>query len=290
MTHVIRCWLILLAVTGTAAAAGSEVADAAMKQNRDAVRLLLQRKADVNAPQVDGTTALHWAVRADDLEMADSLVRAGAKVTVANRQGVTPLQLAALNGSAQMLDKLIKAGADPNTPLTQFKDTALMMAARTGKADALKVLLESGARVNDKETWGGTTALMWAASERHPAAVKLLLEHGADANARTNFVGPANGRGFEGRTPVAAQAGQKVEEFASGWMTPLMFAAREGDVDSTQALLDGAADVNATAGDGKNALSLAIFNGNYAVASLLIDRKADVNNTDMQRFTPLFWA
>ena len=290
MTHVIRCWLILLAVTGTAAAAGSEVADAAMKQNRDAVRLLLQRKADVNAPQVDGTTALHWAVRADDLEMADSLVRAGAKVAVANRQGVTPLQLAALNGSAQMLDKLIKAGADPNTPLTQFKDTALMMAARTGKADALQVLLESGARVNDKETWGGTTALMWAASERHPAAVKLLLEHGADANARTNFVGPANGRGFEGRTPVAAQAGQKVEEFASGWMTPLMFAAREGDVDSTQALLDGAADVNATAGDGKNALSLAIFNGNYAVASLLIDRKADVNNTDMQRFTPLFWA
>ena len=290
MTHVIRCWFLVLAVTGTAAAAGSEVADAAMKQNREAVRLLLQRKADVNAPQVDGTTALHWAVRADDLEMADSLIRAGARVTVANRQGVTPLQLAALNGSAPMLDKLIKAGADPNAPLTQFKDTALMMAARTGKADALKVLLESGARVNDRETWGGTTALMWAASERHPAAIKLLLEHGADVDARTNFVGPANGRGFEGRTPVAAQAGQKVEEFASGWMTPLMFAAREGDVDSTQALLDGAADVNATAGDGKNALSLAIFNGNYAVASLLIDRKADVNNTDMQRFTPLFWA
>jgi ankyrin repeat protein len=73
-------------------------------------------------------------------------------------------------------------------------------------------------------------------------------------------------------------------------MTPLMFAAREGDLDSAQTLLDGGADVNATAGDGKNALSLAIFNGNYAVASLLIDRKADVNNTDTQRFTPLFWA
>ena len=118
-------------------------------------------------PQVDGTTALHWAVRADDVEMADLLIRAGARVTAANREGVTPLQLAALNGSAQMLDKLIKAGADPNAPLTQFKDTALMMAARTGKTDGLKVLLESGARVNDKETWGGTTALMWAASERH---------------------------------------------------------------------------------------------------------------------------
>jgi ankyrin repeat protein len=81
-----------------------------------------------------------------------------------------------------------------------------------------------------------------------------------------------------------------VEEFASGWMTPLMFAAREGDLESARALLDAGADVNATAGDGKNALSLAIFNGNYDLASELIDRKADVNNTDTQRFTPLFWA
>jgi ankyrin repeat protein len=282
--------MLVLAAAGSAAAAGSEVADAAMKQNRDAVRLLLQRKADVNAPQVDGTTALHWAVRSDDIEMADLLIRAGAQLTKANRQGVTPLQLAALNGSAQMLDKLIKAGADPNAPLTQYKDTALMLAARTGRSDAVKVLLESGAKVNEKETWGGTTALMWAASEQHPAAVKLLLEHGADANARSNFVGPANGRGFEGRTPMASQSGQKIEEFASGWMTPLMFAAREGDLESARALLDAGADVNATAGDGKNALSLAIFNGNYDLASELIDRKADVNNTDTQRFTPLFWA
>ena len=290
MRRVLGCCLLLLGTASLAAAAGSEVADAAMKQNRDAVRSLLQRKANVNAPQVDGTTALHWAVRVDDLEMADMLIRAGATVTAANRQGVTPLQLAALNGSAPMLDRLIKAGVDPNAALTQSKDTALMMAARTGKIDALKVLIETGAQVNAKETWGGTTPLMWAVSEGHPDAVKLLIEHGADVNARSNFVAAANGRGFEGRTPVAAEGDRSVEEFASGWMTPLMFAAREGDVDSARYLLDGGADVNAVAGDGKNALSLAIFNGNYDLASFLVDRKADVNNTDTQRFTPLFWA
>ena len=290
LVSYIGCWVVMLAAASTAAAAGSEVADAAMKQNRDAVRAMLARKADVNVAQVDGTTALHWAVRFDDTEMADLLIRAGAKVTAATRQGVTPLQLAALNGSAQMLDKLVKAGADVNAPLTQFKDTALMLAARTGKSDALKVLLESGARVNEKETWGGTSALMWAVSERHAEAAKLLVEHGADVNARSNFVAPANGRGFEGRTPVAAPTGQKIEEFASGWMTPLMFAAREGDLDSARTLLDAGADVNAIAGDGKNALSLAIFNGNYDLASFLIDRKVDVNNVDTQRFTPLFWA
>ena len=290
MRRVLGCCLLVLATSMPAAAAGSEAADAAMKQNRQALRTLIQRKVDVNAPQVDGTTALHWAVRLDDTEMVDLLIGAGARVSAANRQGVTPLQLAALNGSAVMLDKLLKAGADPNARLTRFGDTAIMMAARTGKTDALRVLVESGARVNDKESWGGTTALMWATAERHPDAVKLLIEAGADVNARSNFVAAANGRGFEGRTPMAAAADRSVEEFASGWMTPLMFAAREGDVESAGYLLDAGADVNAIAGDGKNALSLAIFNGNYDIASFLIDRKVDVNNVDTQRFTPLFWA
>jgi ankyrin repeat protein len=273
-----------------AAAAASEVADAVMKGNRAAVRALLARKADVNAPQVDGTTALHWAVRVDDLETADLLLRAGARVAAANREGVTPMRLAAMNGSVQMIRRLLIAGADPNAKLTQFGDTALMMAARTGKADAIGSLLESGARINDKETWGGTTALMWAVAERHPAAVKVLIGAGADVNARSSFVPAANGRGFEGRTPVAAEGDRAVEEFASGLLTPLMFAAREGDIESARLLLDAGADVNAIAGDGKDALGLAVFNGNYEMASFLIDRKSAVNQADTQGFTPLFWA
>src|ERR1700682_1167374 len=261
-----------------------------MKRNREAVRSLLQRKADGNAPQIDGTTALHWAVRLDDLESAELLIRAGANVAAATRAGATQMQLAALNGNAAMVDKLIKAGADSNVPLTQSGDTALMMASRTGKTDAIKVLLDGGAKVNTKEPGGGTPALMWAVAERHPAAVKVLIDHGADVNARSNFVPAANGRGFEGRTPVAPQPGQAAEEFASGWLTPLMFAAREGDAESARLLVAAGADVNAPASDGKYALGLAIFNGNYELASFLIDNKAQVNKADTQGFTPLFWA
>jgi ankyrin repeat protein len=271
-------------------AATSELADAAMARNALTVRSLLQKKADVNAPQVDGTTALHWAVRYDDLDTADLLIRSGARVSTANREGVTPLQLAAMNGSASMIDKLLKAGADANAALTPSGDTALMMAARTGTPEAITVLLEAGANVNAKESWGGTTALMWAASEQHAAAVKLLLDQGADVNARSNFVAAANGRGFEGRTPAVPKAEQKVEEFASGWLTPLMFAAREGDLESARLLVNAGANVNAIAGDGKDALGLAIFNGNYDFASFLIDSKSDVNHADTQGFTPLFWA
>jgi len=290
MRRVIGCCLIGLLAAVKAGAATSEVADAAMKGNRDAVRTLLQRKADVSAPQIDGTTALHWAVRVDDLDMADMLIRAGAKVSAPTREGVTPLQLAAMNGNAAMLLMLIKAGADPNAPLTESADTALMMASRTGKTDAISVLLETGAQVNAKETWGGTTALMWAVAERHPGAVKVLIDHGADVKARSNFVAPANGRGFEGRTPTAPKAGQGVEEFASGSLTPLMLAAREGDTESTRLLVAAGADVNAIAADGKDALGLAIFNGNYDTASFLVDNKSNVNQADTQGFTPLFWA
>jgi ankyrin repeat protein len=286
---VFLCALSVLS-GGELYAATSEVADAVQRRDVATTRALLQKKADVNTPQNDGTTALLWAVRYDDLGTVDALIHAGAKVSAANRDGATPLQMAALNGSAAMIEKLVKAGADPNVLLTPSGDTALMMAARTGKTAALSVLLESGANINAKESWGGTTPLMWAVSERHPDAAKVLIEHGADVHARSNFVAPANGRGFEGRTPVKDDGKQKVEEFASGWLTPLMFAAREGDLASAKLLVAAGADVNAIAGDGKDALGLAIFNGNYDLASFLIDSKSGVNKADTQGFTPLFWA
>ena len=74
-----------LPLAGFAGAAVSDVADAAMKKDITAVRSLLQRKADVNAAQVDGATALHWAVRQDNLEMADLLIRAGVSMLARGR-------------------------------------------------------------------------------------------------------------------------------------------------------------------------------------------------------------
>ncbi len=283
--------LSIALLCATAWAAGtSPVADAAMQGNKASVRTLIQRKANVNAPQADGATALHWAVRANDLDLADMLLRAGARVNAANAEGATPLLLAALNGNSAMIERLIQAGADPNAPLSETDDTALMMASRTGNTAAVKVLLDHGANVNAKETWGGTTALMWAVSEQHPDVVKMLVDKGADVNAKSNFVPSASGRGFEGTKPVAAKPDQPAEEFASGLLTPLMFAAREDDLAAAQILIQAGADVNAAGGDGKDALGLALFNGSYNVASLLIDSHANVNHADAQRFTPLFWA
>jgi ankyrin repeat protein len=283
------CWVIL-AMASPVQAETTELADAAMRGDRAAVRAALARDADVNGAQIDGTTALHWAVEHDDIELADLLIRAGASVTARTREGVTPLQLAAANGSAAIIDRLLKAGADPNVALTAAGDTPLMMAARTGKTDAIRVLLEAGAGVNAKEAWGGTTPLMWAVSEGHADAARVLIDAGADVDVRSHYVAAANGRGFEGRTPLADSTDAEAVEFASGWLTPLMFAAREGNLELARMLVRAGADVDAEAGDGKTALSIAIFNGNYEVASYLVDNTADVNRADAQRFTPLFWA
>ena len=268
----------------------SPIADAAQKGDREAVRAGVQKKENVNAPQPDGTTALHWAVELGDTEMADLLLRAGANASAANQAGARPMLVACVTGQTAMIEKLLNAGADPNLALSQTGDTALMLAARAGKVDAVQVLLDHGAQVNAKETWGGTTALMWAVSEKHPAVVKLLLEHGADVNVRSDFVPSASGRGFEGTTPIVPPPNQSIEEFASGWFTPLMFAAREDDLESARLLVAAGADVNAVSGDGKGALALAIFDGSYDVASFLVDSRANVNHADVQRFTPLFWA
>ena len=130
------------------------------------LQTLLKQKVDVNAPQPDGSTALHWAAQTDDLETADLLIGAGAQVGTANDYGITPLLLACQNGSAVMVEKLLKAGAKPNGAFPTG-ETALMIAARTGKPGAVQALLVQGADVNAKEPSLGQTALMWAAAQGH---------------------------------------------------------------------------------------------------------------------------
>jgi len=182
------CLLIVTVFAAGLSGAGSEVADAVMNRDQAALQSLLRRKADVNAPQRDGATALHWAVYHDDGEAADALLRAGAKPDVANRAGVTPLAMAALYGSAPLIDRLVKAGANVKAAGPNG-ETMLMYAARNGRPQAVKLLVEAGADVNAKERLRGTTALMWAVEQRHPEAVAILLAAGADHAAKSGGAG-----------------------------------------------------------------------------------------------------
>lgn len=264
--------------TGTFAASPPPLVEAA-KAGDTRTALALLREADVNAPQADGTTALHWASRNDDVELAAKLIEAGADPKARNRYGVTPLYLAAVNGSAPMIRVLLDAGADPNE-VANDGETVLMTAARTGAVDAARVLLERGAEVDAREAWHGQTALMWAAAQGHPEMIRLLVEHGADVNARSAHE--------VWERQVTAEPREKW--LPPGSMTPLLFAAREGCVDCIPLLVELGADVNAATPDGINGLISALINGHYDVAAALIEAGADVNHVDKTGRSALYAA
>ena len=420
--RVAACLVFLAVATAFVAGAGkSEIADAAQRGDRAAVQKLILQKVDVNAPQVDGATALHWAVYRQDLDLADMLIRAGANVKAVNRTNVAPIEMAALYGNAELLDRLIKAGADPKHRGPNG-ETMVMFAARNGNPAALKVLLEAGAEVNVRETIRGTTALMWAIEQKHPEAVKVLLAAGADVSAKSGGAGlPRNymanrvnlravqlaqdrrkraaaagisydeqltidqktgrevggqrglgqalgadgqpvgqqggrqggaaapaatapapsptqtpppaatppaapsptaepggrepgppGRGRAGggagtpaaqaRSGGAAQAAQDPDDddnevviaglvgSGGGGLTPLVFAAREGDIESARLLLDAGAQINQVTEYGWTPLLTAVNNRNYQLAKFLLEKGADPNIANKGGWTPLYLA
>jgi ankyrin repeat protein len=266
------------------AATPPEVADAAASNNREAIRALLVRHADVNAPQADGTTALHWAARWDDLEAADLLLHAGADPKTANRDGATPMFLATQNGNAAMVEKFLKAGVDPNSPVLSHGETALMMAARTGNATAVKVLLDRGANPNTKDDLRGTTAAMWAAEQGHAAVIQLLAERGADLSATSASLTPLGRRGLGFARPGGPPAPPK------GGLTALLFAVRQGEMECVKVLVTAHVDVNQPSIDGSSPLLVAVQNGSYDIAAFLIDHGADPNLANSKGWTPLYLA
>ena len=198
-----------------AVAQDQRLVEAVERQDRDAVRTLLAHAVDVNAPQPDGATALHWAAHWNDLGTATQLIRAGANVNAVNELGVTPLSLSALNASAGMADTLLRAGADPNAARPSG-ETVLMTGARTGNAELVLALVSAGADVRGSAHFQRQTPLMWAAAEGHAHVVQVLLEAGADVHARSKH-----------------------------GTTALLLAARHGTVDTARLLLGAGADVNA---------------------------------------------
>lgn len=237
-----------------------------------AARDLLGRGADVDAPEVDGTTALHWAVHRDDGEAADLLLRAGADVSAANRYGVAPIALACTNGSVAMVQRLLAAGADANRSQHEG-ETALMTASRTGRVEVVRLLLDHGAEVNAAEEWRGQTALMWAAAEGHAEVVRTLVDHGADVAVRSGAPGDP---GADPSPPAGgAGAGAPGAESPRPGFSALLFAARGGHLDAARILADAGADVDDTAPDGSSALIVAVHNRNYELAAWLLERGAD---------------
>jgi ankyrin repeat protein len=283
-------------LVGSSASADTRLADAAAKRDIGALKTLLAQKLDPNAPGTDGTPALHWAVRVDDLDMATLLLGAGADAKATNRHGLTPLTMATTNGSPTMMRMLLDAGADPNA-IDPANETMLMIAARVGVLESAKLLLQRGARADAKDTTYQQTALMVAVREGHTDIVRLLIEAGADVNTQTrqgqtpNWVLPNSVAGF-GHGVGIVRGGlppRGSRQPIPGALTPLLYASRDGRLETARVLLDAGADINKTDANGITPLISAIVNNRVDVARLLIEKGADIHAADWYGRTPL-WA
>jgi ankyrin repeat protein len=261
--------LIVLGISLAAPAVAAQrasLADAVERRDRAAIRTLLQSGVDINTPQVDGTTALHWAAYNDDAETVALLLKAKANVNAVNRYGVPALAPACTNGNAAIVKLLLDAGANPNTT-NNGGETVLMLAARSGNADVVKALLAHGAKIEARERHG-QTALMWAAAEGNTNVVRELIDAGADIKTTLD----------------------------SGF-SAFFLAVREGRIETVRAFLALGIDVNAplprpengprTAGGGSyikgvdrgtSPLLLAVQNGHFDLAVALLDAGANPND------------
>ncbi|MCH7978875.1 MAG: ankyrin repeat domain-containing protein [Acidobacteria bacterium] len=279
-------WVVSLLSVASLAAAGGDfrLAEAVQKGDKAAVRSLLQEGADVNEPLGDGATALAWAAHRDDLETAEMLIRAGADATAANDYGVTPLSLACTNRNSAMVEKLLEAGADPNAAQGSG-ETVLMTCARAGNLEAVKLLLaRDGVDVDAKETNRGQTALMWAVAAKHPEVARVLIEHGADVNARSRVLELFAAKRVDFYGDDVHYATSK------GGFSPLMFAARMGDVESARILLSAGANVNYATPEYGSVLVVASASAQEEVALLLLEKGAEPNGTGPTGLTALHWA
>ncbi len=249
--------LMLVLTASNANAVERDIADVAERADWVVLELLIADGCDIKVAQVDGMTALHWAVWHDNAEAAGLLIRSGADVKAANHYGVTPLSIACTNGNAAIIGSLLEAGADVNAAQLGG-ETPLMTAAKTGRIEAVKLLIDHNANVNAKER-SGQTAVMWAAAEGHAEVVEALIKAGAD------FKSPLKS-GFNA----------------------LFFAVREGRQAVVDVLLAAGADINSvmtpeTKGprvprDGTSPLLLAVENGHFELAAHLLERAADAND------------
>ena len=271
--------MLVLPLALAAAVSAAPIVDAVKAGDRTAAIALIATRADVNTPESDGTTALHWAVQRGDLDLVQRLIRAGANVNAKNDYGSSPMSEAAVLARAPILEALLKAGGDVESPNADGQ-TALMIVARTSQVDAAKLLIARGANVNAVEKWRGQTALMWAVAQNQPAMVKELIARGADVNARSTV------NNWQRQVTAEPRAIYR----PAGGLTPLLFAAREGCAECARLLVDAGANVNLADPENISPLLMAIINGRFDTASYLIKKGANPNQWDFWGRGPLYGA
>ena len=246
--------------------AASALVTAARSGDLAAVKKQLDEGAKIDAPDsAGGRTALHWAAKEGRGEVVALLIERGADLKVAGRDGKNALCIAGESGRTEIVKQLLDAAKARNVDIVNAVDrlggTPLMWTAALGKPETVTMLLAHGATVNVADK-NGLTPLLWAAGIGDPRSVQLLIDAKADMKAADNLTGD----------------------------TALMRAARNGKVESLQALITAGADTAATNRQGMTAWLIASANGKVDKLQLLQAAKVDVNARDSRGWNAVDYA
>ena len=299
----------LLLVGGMAAAQNDGATPlhwAVYRGDLQAVDRLIAGGANVRTANREGVTPLAMACQYGNLPIVERLLKAGADPKERGPSGETMLMFAARNGSVALIRRLVAAGIDVNAREELRGTTALMWAAEQRHPEAVEALLASGAdpglasgsaglprnymapRVDVRAVEAARARRQRAAAAGRTYDEQVVIERRAPpAGGGQNTSGAVPDPSVDG-DDVAVQAGLVGK--GGGGLTALVFAAREGDIDSAKALVGRGAKINQTTEYGWTPLLTAINNRNYALAQMLIDRGADVNLANKGGWTPLYLA
>jgi uncharacterized protein len=278
---------------------------AARRGDVDLVKLLLTAGANARATTRLGSyTPLLMASEMGHAAAIEALLAGGADLQVKTASGVTPLMLSAASGQADAVRALIAHGADVNAAESVRGETALMFAIANRRLDAAKVLIASRADVNAaSKVVSLKTAPLSPEEEAYLAAQagrggrqsgRQQGDEGGQGAAPPQGSGQRGGGGRRGGAPGGIAGVTRQYTFAElvgaqGGLTPLHFAARQGDLDAVRTLVDAGSKVNAVTGsDHTTPLLIAIINGQFDLAAWLLDHGGDPCIPADNGVTPLY--
>ncbi len=294
---------------------------AAMKNDADLAQTLLYASANVKATtRIGAYTPLILAAQQGNAEVMEPLIKAGADVNAKTGNGTTPLMFAAASGNTDAVKVLLDRGADVNAEESTRGLNAAMFAAASDRASVIDLLASRGADLKattkivelhslDRNSFGG---ILFGNPQAGPPTPPLGQQGSGNqgggrfgrggAAAATGTPGatgapnPQEGRnvpGGRGQGKAGIERQYQLNElvYAQGGLAPLHLAARQGYMDTVQAVIKAGADVNQlTAGDKSSPLLIATINGHFDVAKYLLDHDADPNLASENGATPLYGA
>ena len=283
---------------------------AVYQDRQELAELLLGAGADVAARNRAGATPLSLAGETGNAAMLKLLLDAGADPNETLTNGETALMMAARTGNVDAVTLLIDRGADIDAREVLRGTTPLMWAVAYGNPPAVQTLVDRGADVAARSRsvpQGRRPYLAPTAKERIDEFLSGVGQAGTsipvDLAGAGDTPGAAEPASVPPATPADAAAaaivdvdvvgdfgGSRRERPLTGGLTALVFAARQGDIESARILLDAGADVNQVTEYGWTPLLAATQNRYYQLGQYLLERGADPAIANKGGWTPLYIA